>query len=57
MLPPSSSFTNDRHKWKDKRENETREFVLFLGAIENQNVRISLLPARWEITLEWRICI
>jgi len=46
MLTPSSSFIDNRHKWEDKRKNGKRKLVLFLGAIEDQSVGISLLPAR-----------
>ena len=35
---PSSSFTNDRHKWEDEGEDVKRELVLFqIGAIEDWN--------------------
>jgi len=52
MLEPPSSFTNDRHKWEDEEEDGKRVLVLFLGAVEDQNIRILLLPARWETTPE-----
>ena len=50
---PSSSFTNDRHKQEDEEDGK-RELVqvLFLGAIKDQNVGISLLPAGWEMRPE-----
>ena len=57
MLTPSSSFIDNRHKWEDKRKNGKRKLVLFLGAIEDQNVGISLLPSRWKMAPEWRIGI